>query len=67
MDKMDIVTKLIPILLVIFIVYYNMRKMKRNMDAMKQEHCTGSCHGCAHSATCSSQKRNTFCEEEEKK
>ena len=54
MDKMDIITKVIPLLLVICIVYYNMRKLRKSLDTMKQEHCNGSCQGCAHSADCAS-------------
>ncbi len=57
MTQMDIVTKLIPILLVVCIIWYNMRKMKRNIDAMKQEHCNGSCQGCVHSGSCNTQQK----------
>ena len=56
MDKMDLITKVIPGLLVVGIVWFNMRKLQRNLNAMKQQHCSGSCHnyGCT-----SAQKENT--------
>lgn len=60
MDKMDLITKVIPGLLVVGIVWFNMRKLQRNLNAMKHQHCSGSCHNCAHSAGCTSaQKDNT--------
>ena len=41
---MDLITKVIPGLLVVGIVWFNMRKLQRNLNAMKQQHCSGSCH-----------------------
>lgn len=57
MDKMDLITKVIPGLLVVGIVWFNMRKLQRNLNAMKQQHCSGSCHNCAHSAGCTSAQK----------
>lgn len=54
MTKMDIITKLIPVILAVCIIWYNMRKIRKNMNVMKQEHCSGSCQGCAHSGSCGS-------------
>lgn len=64
MDKMDLITKVIPGLLVVCIVWYNMRKLQRNLNAMKQQHCDGSCHNCAHSAGCTSAQKKENTEKE---
>ena len=34
---MDLITKVIPGLLVVGIVWFNMRKLQRNLNAMKQQ------------------------------
>ena len=34
MDKMDLITKVIPGLLVVGIVWFNMRKLQRNLNAI---------------------------------
>lgn len=63
MEQMDIITKVVPFILVMLIVYWNMRRIKKNLDGMKQEQqmqkCSGSCHGCAHSAGCTSAQKET--------
>lgn len=54
MEKMDIITKIIPAIMIFCLVYYNVRKMQKRAQAMRREHsCSGSCVGCAHSASCS--------------
>lgn len=57
MDKMDIVTKVIPGIMLAALVGYNMWKMNRSLRAMKQEHCSGSCQNCAHKNSCTSQQK----------
>lgn len=53
MEKMDIVTKIIPAIMIFCLVYYNVRKMQKRAQAMRREHsCGGGCAGCAHSAGC---------------
>ncbi len=67
MTQMDIVTKLIPIILVVCIVYFNMRRMQKNLKVMKKEQnanscarsCGGSCKGCSSSASCTSVQEKT--------
>lgn len=51
MDKEMIFTTIIPIILILGIVYYNMRKMQKNINNMKNN-CGGGCSGCAHSDNC---------------
>lgn len=61
MDQMDIITKVVPFILVVLIVYWNMRRIKKNLEGAKREQqmnsCNGSCQGCAHSAGCTSAKK----------
>lgn len=61
MEQMDIITKVVPFILVVLIVYWNMRRIKKNLDGMKREQqmnsCGGSCHGCAHSTGCTSAQK----------
>ena len=57
---MDLITKVIPGLLVVGIVWFNMRKLQRNLNAMKQQHCGGPGLNWGHSAGCTTaQKENT--------
>ncbi|AMJ41024.1 FeoB-associated Cys-rich membrane protein [Anaerotignum propionicum] len=51
MDKEAIFTTVIPIILILGMVYYNMRKMQKNLNKMKND-CGGGCSGCAHSSNC---------------
>lgn len=52
MTAEQMVTTVIPILLVICIVYYNLRKIKRNLNSMKDAEnnknsgCGGGCASC---------------------
>lgn len=52
MTPETIVTTIIPLLLVGCLVYYNLRKIKRNLNQMKEDNqqknnsCGGSCAGC---------------------
>lgn len=61
MNQMDIITKLIPVLLVVCIVYFNMRRIQKNLKEMKKEQngntCSGSCAGCT--SHCSSAQKET--------
>lgn len=59
MEKMDIITKIIPAIMIFCLVYYNVRKMQKRAQAMRQEHsCGGSCAGCAHSAGCTKPEKS---------
>lgn len=51
MDKEMLFTTIIPVILIFCIVFYNVRKMQRNIKNMKNG-CGGGCSGCAHSAQC---------------
>ncbi len=51
MDTETIFTTIIPIVLVVGLVAYNLRKMQRNINNMKND-CGNGCKGCAHSESC---------------
>ncbi len=54
-----IFTTVIPAILVILIVVWNLRKIRKNLDQMKdQSTCSGSCKGCTHAESCSSIQKN---------
>lgn len=60
MENTDIFTKIIPAIMVFCIVYYNVRKMQKRAQAMRQEHtCCGGCAGCAHSAGCNKPEKTS--------
>ena len=61
MGTETIFTTVIPIILIIGIVFYNMRKMQKNLNDMKNE-CGGGCNGCVHSSSCNKPEKD----EEEK-
>ena len=48
----------IPIILLIGIVGYNMMKMKKRAKKMKEE-CGNGCEGCSYSAGCNKKTDNT--------
>ncbi|MDD4844751.1 MAG: FeoB-associated Cys-rich membrane protein [Anaerotignum sp.] len=52
MSTETVFTTVIPIIMLVCLVGYNLRKMQKNLKNMKNE-CSGSCKGCAHSVSCS--------------
>ncbi|MFV0363084.1 MAG: FeoB-associated Cys-rich membrane protein [Suipraeoptans sp.] len=51
MDKEQIFMAIIPAILIFCLVFFNVRKMQKNLKTMKQE-CGSGCGGCAHSDNC---------------
>lgn len=63
LDMATICAKIIPAILIFCIVFFNIRKMQKRAQMMRQEHsCGGGCAGCAHSAGCSSAKKEEIIE-----
>lgn len=56
MDFNFIVTKLLPILLVIIIVAFNLYRINKQIKNSKEAHngCAGGCSGCAQQDNCNS-------------
>lgn len=52
------ICSIIAIILVIVIVVWNIRKMKKTAEMMKNQYgCGGSCAGCSQKDSCSSLKK----------
>ena len=55
-----ILAKIIPAIMIFCLVFFNIRKMQKQAQIMRQEHsCGGGCAGCSHSASCTSQQKKT--------
>ncbi len=53
--SMMVITKIIPAIMIFCLVFFNIRKMQKRAQIMRQEEsCGGKCAGCAHGATCHS-------------
>ncbi|WMI82257.1 FeoB-associated Cys-rich membrane protein [Anaerotignum sp. MB30-C6] len=51
MNKEMLFTAIIPTILVFCLVFFNVRKMQKNLKNMK-DGCGGGCSGCVHSESC---------------
>ncbi|MBR4016026.1 MAG: FeoB-associated Cys-rich membrane protein [Anaerotignum sp.] len=60
MDNTVIVTKIIPAIMIFCLVFFNIRKMQKQAQAMRKNHsCENGCAGCANHASCHLPEKET--------